>query len=59
MPPDLDADRDADIVDVITFKPVILHAAKYHGRRDFDDDGDISILRVMKYKGIILTSCAP
>jgi len=36
-----------------------LHAAKYHGRRDFDDDGDIDILDVMKYKGIILTSCAP
>jgi len=28
LPPDLDADRDADIVDVITFKAVILDVAK-------------------------------
>ena len=58
-PPDLDVDRDADVVDVLKFREVILNAPKYHPRWDLDADGDIDVVDVMKYKGVIPTSCVP
>jgi len=59
-PLDLDVDRDADIVDVLKFKPVILTSVPPSPQRlDFDADGDIDIVDVLKYKPSILTSCTP
>jgi len=59
-PLDLDVDRDADIVDVLKFKPVILTSVPPSPQRlDFDADGDIDIVDVLKYKSAILTSCTP
>ena len=59
-PPDLDNDRDADIVDVLKFKPYVLTSVPPSPPRfDLDTDGDIDIVDVMKYKPIILTSCTP
>ena len=60
-PPDMDADTDADIVDVVKFKPVILTSLgdlTYDRRFDFDADGDADIVDVLKYKPVIMTSCA-
>ena len=57
-PLDFDNDQDADIVDVLKFKPVILKPMQAGGRRfDFDADGDIDIVDVLKFKPYILTSC--
>jgi len=57
-PLDFDQDRDADIVDVLKFKPVILKPLVPGGHRfDFDADGDADIVDVLKFKPYILTSC--
>jgi len=61
-PPDLDVDRDADIVDVLKFAPVIMSSLgdpNYDKRFDLDADGDIDIVDTLKYKPVILTSCTP
>ena len=59
-PPDLDVDRDADIVDVLKFKPYVLTSVPPSPQRvDFDADGDVDIVDVMKYKPVILTQCPP
>jgi len=59
-PPDLDVDRDADIVDVLKFKPYILTSVPPSPQRfDFDTDGDIDIVDMLKYKPVIMTSCTP
>ena len=60
-PPDIDNDADADIVDVLKFKPVILTNASdpdYDRRFDLQGEGDIDIVDVLLYKPIILTQCA-
>jgi len=57
-PLDFDQDGDADIVDVLKFKPVILKALQPGGHRfDFDADGDADIVDVLKFKPYILQSC--
>jgi len=57
-PLDFDMDGDADIVDVLKFKPVILKPLTPGGMRfDFDGDGDIDIVDVLKFKPAILTQC--
>ena len=64
-PPDLDVDRDTDMVDVLKFKPLILAGfpcdgdPAYDNRFDFTADGCINIVDVLQYKPVILTSCMP
>jgi len=64
-PPDLDVDREVDIVDVLKFKPLILAGfpcdgdPAYDNRFDFTADGCINIVDVLQYKPVILTSCTP
>ena len=59
-PPDSDIDRDADIVDVLKFRPYIMTSVPPSPQRfDFDADGDIDIVDIMKYKPLIMTSCTP
>jgi len=59
-PVDFDDDQDADIVDVLKFKPYILTSVPPSPQRfDFDGDGDIDIVDILKYRPFIMTSCAP
>jgi len=63
--PDLDVDRQADIADVLKFKPIFLVGLPCEGdpgydrRFDFNASGCINIADVLLYKPIILTSCTP
>jgi len=59
-PVDMDDDQDADIVDVLKYKPYILTSVPPSPQRfDFDGDGDIDIVDILKYKPFILKSCTP
>ena len=64
-PVDMDDDQDADIADVLKFKPLILAGfpcvgdPAYDSRFDFNANGCINIADVLLYKPFILTSCTP
>jgi len=59
-PVDMDDDQDADIVDVLKYRPYILTSVPPSPQRfDFDGDGDIDIVDILKYKPFILKSCTP
>lgn len=64
-PPDLDNDRDADIIDVVKFKPIFASGfpcvgdPEYDPRYDLNASGCINIADVVLYKPLILTSCTP
>jgi len=61
--PDLDVDRQADIADVLKFKPIFVAglpcegAPGYDRRFDFNASGCINIADVLLYKPVILTEC--
>lgn len=64
-PPDLDVDREADISDVLKFKPIFQIGFPcegepgYERRFDLDVNACIAISDVFKHKPIVLASCTP
>jgi hypothetical protein len=59
-PPDTKIDGEVNILDVVKFKPVILHCSgepAYNQRYDLVVDGCINVLDVVKLKPYIYTRC--
>ncbi|MGQ9573061.1 MAG: thrombospondin type 3 repeat-containing protein, partial [Dehalococcoidia bacterium] len=60
-PPDLNVDREVNILDVLLFKPVMnsrIGDASYNRRYDFNASGEINILDVLLFKPMFNTQCS-
>jgi len=56
-PVDLNVNTEANVLDILWFKPVL--GGAYDARYDFNGDSSVNVLDVLLYKPFVGTSCTP